>query len=622
MVEQNNRLRIAQLQVAEEERRILARLSSWIGEELCALTGSLQVLAHIDRLFAAGALGQELRSTTPVISEGEIVLHRARHPLLVLAALSAPGQTEGLPRLPAGAEGHLASPSDTPLPAPGSPPRTVVANDLLLDPQSRVLVISGPNTGGKTVTLKTVGLCALMLRAGLLLPVDAGSRFPLFDAVFADIGDLQSIARSLSTFSAHLTNLASILGQVDRQSLVLLDELVVGTDPREGEALASAILRWLADRRAWTLVTTHYEGLKALALEDPRFVNASMGYDPRTLAPTFRLYLGQPGRSSPLDIAARLGLPVEILALARSLLPQENLYLEHAIRSLEQSRTALEQERDGLSLARRQAEQAAREASAQKAAWQKQRQLLVQQGREETVEALRAARAELAAAVRRLQQGPIDHELIRQQRRRVETIGQRAERLAAPGRPGEADGGEPPLTVEEIRVGLPVLLPDRGLCGQVEGVDVERGQATVRAGALRIAVPWSELRHDRRGRPGEPAAATRRPGTMAAAGEPAPSASFSLSTPGSEEHLLQTTANSCDLRGLRVDEALAEVERFMDRNLAMHSPYVFLIHGHGTGALKQAVREYLEASPYVGRWRPGQRGEGGDGVSVVWLDRR
>ncbi|MDY0060540.1 MAG: Smr/MutS family protein [Myxococcota bacterium] len=589
MVELNNRLRIAQIEVQEEERRILRELSGWVAEQLPTIGPSLQILVRLDRIFAGATLGVDLRATVPTLTDGEILLQRARHPLLQLKG------------------------------------GRVVANDLQLGGEGGVLVISGPNTGGKTVTLKMVGLFALMVRVGLPVPAEPGARFPLFSNVFCDIGDQQSIARSLSTFSAHLTNLASFLPRVERSSLVLLDELVVGTDPREGEALAAAVLRWLADRGARTLVTTHYEALKALALQDPRFVNASVGFDPTTFGPTYQLHLGQPGRSSPLDIASRLGLPEGILQLARTLLPQEKLHLEEAIRSLEQTRDRLAHEQEELARARQAAQQEQREAAAEKEAWSRRRKALVQEGHEETVAALRAARAELAAAVRTLQRGA-DHGGVTIVRRRVDTIADRVAELARQATSPPEERAQPPLTIETATPGLPVELTGRGLRGTIEGTDAERRQATVRAGSLRLTVPLAELRPQARppallGAPGRGSKPPGGPGPRAPAPPPVTGRRRMPAPEGDEPQLLVQPGLSLDLRGLRVEEALGEIERFMDKGLAQRHPYVFLIHGHGTGALKVAVREYLESSPYVRRWRPGGRTEGGDGVSVIWLDQ-
>ncbi len=588
LVEQNNRLRIAEMQVLEEERRILERLSGWVRQECGALEGALTTVAHLDRVFAAAQLGLRTEASVPDLCEGELRLLRARHPLLLLQG------------------------------------RAVVANDIELSAPGRVLIVSGPNTGGKTVTLKTVGLFALMLRAGIPLPVAEGSRMPLFGAVHADIGDAQSIQRSLSTFSAHLTNLAEFLPATASDSLVLLDELVVGTDPLEGELLAVAILRWLAERGSWAVVTTHYDGLKTLPLEDARFVNASVGFDPESLAPTFRLSFGLPGRSSPIDIAQHLGLPPAILAAARAARPLGARRVDEALRTLEQTRLDLDREQRALRLARHEAEKEQRRAELARVAWEERRNRVLQDERDTTLAALRDAREQLAAAVRELQGGERPgHAVIHRIRRKVELQHERVASLPGSAQ-AEADDQAPP-DLATLRVGQTLEIPRRGLRGVVEEVDVDKARVALRVGSLRMSVGLEDLRPDSH-RPPEPAGGARRP---ALAEEPRSRRRHSgpkrIPLPAAEdldaERYTATPGNSCDLRGCRADEGLAALERYMDLALSQARSHIFVVHGHGTGIMKKTVREYLETSPYVERWRPGVRGEGGDGVSLVWLDR-
>jgi len=594
MVEPNNRLRIAQLELAEEERRVLVRLSEWLREELVAVELGLEVLAEVDEIFAAARLGHDLNAQVVEVSARETVLVRARHPLLVLQG------------------------------------KDVVANDVELRSPGRTLVISGPNTGGKTVTLKMVGLFALMLRAGLPLPVDQGSAMPLFSSVHADIGDDQSLARSLSTFSAHLTNLSGFLGGVSADSLVLLDELVVGTDPREGEALAVAVLRWLADSGAWTVVTTHYEGLKTLALADERFANAAVGFDANNLQPTYRLRMGAPGRSSPIEIAAHLGLPDGIVASARQHLAGEGVQVEDALRELEQLRLEVERERGTLRQERETAQRAAAEAERARSRYDERRRALAADAGDETLQALAAARAELRGLVRELQRGPAGHRQVRKAQQRLEAVEGRVADRARQARLGTHPEAGLPLSSDgsALKPGVEVLVAARGLTGVVESVDPARDQVALRVGALRLVVPSSELRltapgkgrrsqgeHKRGGRARASGAARstpRRPGRRRVAVP-------KDGDPGSEP-LVSSGNNRLDLRGCRVDEALGRCDAFFDRALSRSEQYVFLIHGHGTGALKAAVREHIESSPYILRWRSGMRREGGDGVSIVWID--
>ncbi len=583
MVELNNRLRIAQLAVAEEQRRILARLGRWIREEFGAIVGNLEVLARVDRIFAAARLGRDLEATVVRVGEGSrVTLRRARHPLLLLKGIE------------------------------------VVPNDLDVTADTKVVIISGPNTGGKTVTLKMLGLFALMVRAGLPIPVDPGSRFPWFDRVFADIGDRQSIEQSLSTFSAHMVSLAGFLPLVRADSLVLLDELVVGTDPREGEALAMAILEYLADRAGLTAVTTHYERLKLLPMEDHRFENLSVGFDPETLAPTFELELGTPGRSSPLDVAARLEIPEVVLARARSHLAGEGPDLQAALRALEQAKLEVERERLRMEAERKEAEAARRAARREEAMWRAKREELLHRGRDEALTALARARQQVTDAVRALQRGRVDHELVTRVRRKLERVEVEVHRHVV-------DKGAQGLTMAKIREGMEVLVTRSGIKGKVQGVEPSKGRVTVvTPGGLKVTVKPGDLEAlspsqppvRPKARPAERSGRRKAPrGRGKSKRVPVPPADeLDTGAPPPNE------ANTCDLRGARVDEALEQVERYLDRALERSVFAVFVVHGHGTGALKKAVREFLERSPYVARWRPGTRVEGGDGVSVVWLD--
>lgn len=593
MVELNNRVRITQLELEEEQRRILIRLSGWLREELGPIEFGLELLAEVDEIFAAARLGRDVDACIVEVSERATILKRARHPLLVLQG------------------------------------NEVVANDVELRSPGHMLVISGPNTGGKTVTLKMLGLFALMLRVGLPLPVDPGSAMPLFASVHADIGDDQSLARSLSTFSAHLTNLAAFLPGVGPFSLVLLDELVVGTDPREGEALAVAVLQWLAGRGAWTVVTTHYEGLKTLALADERFANASVGFDPANLQPTYRLRMGAPGRSSPIEIAAHLGLPPGILTTARAHLEGGDRQVEDALRELEQLRVEVELERGALQTERAAAQSATAEAERARARHDERRRALLAGAGDETLRALSEARTELRAVVRELQRGPVDHRHVDAVRARLQSIDEGAGDQARQARldPRYAEAAPGPLGNAWLRPGTAVEVVGRGLTGIVEAADSSRDEVEVRVGALRLVVPAARLRpaqeHGPAGGPGKRGArgAQRQRGPSS---RRLPPGKRRVAVPEDGEAgskpLVAAGSNRLDLRGCRADEALARADAFFDRCLGRAEPYVFVIHGHGTGALRTAMREHIEASPYVLRWRPGARREGGDGVSIVWLD--
>lgn len=571
----NNELKVAEIAVRREEARILAELSSLVGEERDAIDANLDLLEQLDLVDARARLAIRLAAHRPrIAADGRIQLHAMRHPQMVLA----------------GAE--------------------VVANDVLLE-AGRALIVSGPNAGGKTVCLKSIGLCALMLRAGMHLPAGPDSELPLYRAVLAELGDDQSIERSLSTFTAHLTHLQEFLAAAGAGTLVLLDEIAVGTDPSEGAALAQALLEAIVETGAHVIVTTHYERLKTLALSDPRFANGSVGFDLTRMAPTYRLQLGLPGSSGALAVARRLGLAARIVERASGLVDRGGQELAALMNALAAERISLEQERLSLAAAQQEAQAlVAKQRAALEAARERERQA-VQGAFKGAVEELVRARAELErvrALLRRPDPAP---ERVAQAER---TIGAAAARIRAHEPAPAAREGRTP-TPDELRPGLQVHCASLGGKGEVLEPP-QRGKVLVRVGAVRAQVAVEELRLPSGGEEAptraerrEEARATRASGSAGAA---APAGQPKL-TP------LRTDAITLDLRGLRVDEAIAETEKFIDRALRAAEPVLFLIHGHGTGALKSALRSHLGASPLVERTAPGEPRDGGDGVTVVWL---
>ena len=488
----------------------------------------------------------------------------------------------------------------------------VVPSDLEVG-GGRAMIVSGPNAGGKTVALKTLGLAALMVRAGLPVPAKDGSRVALFEVVLTDVGDDQNLHKNLSTFSAHVQNLVAVLDEARPFALVLLDELAGGTDPREGEALAAAVLDSLCARGGAVACTTHYEGLKALALADPRFNNASVGFDLATMSPTFKLVLGVPGASSALAVARRFGVPVTVIERAERFLSRETLTFDEMVERLEAERRALE-------IARAAAEREADASRAKQAELDRQiervtdreRTAITREG-EALLAGLKTAREELRAAQARLRAGRATEEDLRAATRAIDAVAHKAS-IGGELEPGAAAHAteRAPVPASEIRVGLKVYVP-RLRC-EAEIVEVLSGGALrVAAGALKLGTNISEVRSVKApeasggGKPGQPRDKRgKRPG-------------FVLDAAADPDVPIQTSDNTVDLRGLRAHEATAMAEQFLDRTLGAGRKVAFLIHGHGTGALRDAVREALRASGYVGRMRPGEPGEGGDGVTVVWL---
>jgi len=571
VIPMGNRLKVLEADVRREEEAVYARLTTLVSDALPSVEAAARALALADVRAAIATLARDLTLVFPkIVDEPRLELRRARHLLLALD-----------------------------LPA-------VVPSDLELE-AGRAMVVSGPNAGGKTVALKTMGLAALMVRAGMPVACDAGSTVGLFDVVLTDVGDDQSLQKNLSTFSAHVSNLVAILQDTTRGALVLLDELAGGTDPREGEALAAGVLDSLCARGGAVAATTHYEGLKALALADPRFVNASVGFDIATMTPTFQLALGVPGSSSALAVARRFGMPSTVIDRAERFLTREDQSFETVVKRLHDERAALE-------LARGAAEDREREARLMRtrlegeleSAKSREKRALSEEARE-LMDRLRRAREDLREAQSRLRAKKIEPEALREAERSIERVsgevamGGALERLVTRVE-------EPPaemVRAGDLRKGSRVWVPR--LRAEAEVVDVSGEQVRVAAGPLKLTIAASELRAVA---PPEPAPSrpAARPKSGAARAEPL------------EESPVQTSDNTCDLRGLRVDDAVAMATSFLDRALGERHRAVFLLHGHGTGALREAIRKELAQTPYVARFRSGETDRGGDGVTVVWLN--
>jgi len=562
LVELGNQLTIAEAGALEEEQRILHELSGAVGRRAPALEHDVEIIAVLDEAAAGGRLGDDLDAGAPELGGDRFELRNARHPLLVLQ------------RKPAG----------------------VVANDVALPAPAQALIVSGPNAGGKTVTITAVGLCALMARAGLPLPAQAGSRMPLYRTVYTAIGDEGDLARDLSTFTAHLSALKWILEGAGPGTLALIDEIAADTDPREGAAIAVAALEKLVAAGAQVLITTHLEELKALALADPRFAPASVGFDVERLAPTYRLRLGEVGASSAIEIARRMGLPEDVCLRAREILGSGASVVSQAVERLEQERAAS---------ARRSAElQASREElERERASLQRERERLRELEQEtragaraELIEDLHRRRDEVAALVARLQAAPAMAQAVDAQRAVEQAVAAEEREQARAAEPQALPEAalEPGARVKHVRLGT-------------EGVvlEVQDGTATVQMGALRSKVPVQELlpiaKHVRQ-------AGFRK--TKAERMERAEQARAAA---------VQVRVPVADVRGMRVDEALRAVELELDRATRAGDERVHVLHGHGSGALKSAIREHLQRSPYVRRSRPAEQHEGGDGVTIAEL---
>jgi DNA mismatch repair protein MutS2 len=475
LMELGNQLTIAESGILEEEQRILGELSGAVGRQAERLIRDVELLGELDEVAAGARLAERLSATAPALGAAErdsFVLKRLRHPLLAL-------------QVKARAEADAQQRSTK-----------VVANDVALPEGARGLIVSGPNAGGKTVTITAVGLCALMARAGLPIPAAEGSRLPLYRTVYTAIGDEGDLSRNLSTFTAHLASLRLILEAAGPGTLVLIDEIAADTDPREGAAIAIAALERLVDAGATVLITTHLEELKALGLADPRFASASVGFDVEKLAPTYQLTLGEVGASSAIEIARRVGLPGAVCDRARTLLGGGGSQVSMAVEKLEHERAATARERAALLEERQQLEgergELEQERERLRAAEREVRQL----ARGELIADLERKYQEASALVAKLQAAPAMSEAVQAQRQLKSLIA--SEQAAGARETAVAEGAEEARTAEAEREATPQLKPGarvRHVRLGSEGVllDVSGGQATVQLGALRTKVPVEEL---------------------------------------------------------------------------------------------------------------------------------
>jgi DNA mismatch repair protein MutS2 len=485
----------------------------------------------------------------------------------------------------------------------------VVPNDISVS-AGRGLVLSGPNAGGKTVALKVLGLTALMVRAGIPILVSESSRVGYFDLVLTDVGDDQSLARNLSTFSAHVSNLASILDAASRGSLVLLDEVATGTDPEEGAALACAVVDVLCRRGAAVAVTTHYEALKALALRDERLRNASVGFDVARLAPTFELAMDVPGASSALLVAGRFGIPDEVIAIARRVLPEQSRTFDELVRQLEAQRQAhsiaearLDAERRDLEAERGRLEQA-------RAEQQLRERRQVSEETDRLLARIRTTRERVQGVQKALRERRIEEDQIREARRVLDQAASDAMRIAddvSPEVRAEAPDAHRPAA-SDLTTGRSVWVDRLRTRGTVVEPP-ERGKVRVATGAVKLVVGLDELRLLDTEPPPAPAAARA-----------GPSGDRGAKAPAAAPVHVRTSDNTLDVRGLRVDEAVSMAESFVDRLYGRSEPVAFIVHGLGTGALREAIRaHFVSGTLYPVTARAGSRAEGGDGVTVVEL---
>ena len=561
VVKANNELRELAAREKKEIERILAELSAQCAAHREDIAEDYDLLVWLDAIFARGRLSLNMEAAQPRLSDRYLRLRKARHPLLDR--------------------------------------KKAVANDLELGDRFDTLMITGPNTGGKTVTLKTIGLLTLMAQCGLHIPTGSDSTVRIFDRVLADIGDEQSIAQSLSTFSSHMTNIVGILQEADDRTLILFDELGAGTDPVEGAALAAAIIESARGIGALVAATTHYAELKVYAMTTAGVENASCEFNVETLAPTYRLILGIPGKSNAFAISRRLGLPEYIIEKAAARLDAENVRFEDVLTKLDQQRQEMEKERTEARRLKLEMEQSAAKAREYRERLEAERAKVVEKAQAEARSIIQEARAASDLAISELKElkkrKDLDWQQVNDGRAEARRLLNEAERSIG----GAAQEPEAPPPTRPARAGDTVELVSMGTRASVLSVNKD-GTLQLQAGILKITAKQDEVR--------------------VVEGE-TQSQKEARRIVQRAQHTLRAAAapSEIDLRGMMTDEAIAVLDRFLDTAMMGKLESVTIIHGKGTGAVRKAVREHLKRSRYIKSFRPGRYGEGEDGVTVAEL---
>ena len=560
IVEAGNELKEWTLKERQEMEKILKDFSARIAPDAPMIASSLGILADLDCVFARAYLAREMNAVEPKLNaDGRVNLIHARHPLI--------------------------------------DPEKVVPSNLWMGEDFTTLVITGPNTGGKTVTLKTVGLLTLMAQSGMQIPAQFGSEIAVFDEVFADIGDEQSIEQSLSTFSSHMTNIVEILKNVTPRSLVLFDELGAGTDPTEGAALAMAILEHLLNLHVTTLATTHYSELKAFALSTKGVENASVEFDVETLRPTYRLSIGVPGKSNAFEISRKLGLPESLIAAAGERLTRDQIRFEDVIANAEYHRQIAEKEQKLAEQAHIETQRIRSEAEKERREYESQREAMIRKAKDDARRIMQKAQRESEQIISELKkakstQAYKEHELHGMRARLQGGIDELADKIV-PVQPAE---GEAPT---ELKVGEHVMLGNLAARATVLTAPDAKGDFMVQAGAMKMKANLKTVRRA----PEEPKKKEK----------PKAKAQASVSVAPRQASM------ECDVRGMTVEEALVQVDLFLDGAQMNSLKTVTIIHGKGTGALRAGIHSHLKRHPGVAEFRLGRYGEGEDGVTIVTL---
>ncbi len=556
IVNLNNELRELTIAEKREIERILMELSQLIAQQVVEIRLTIDALTRLDFIFAKGKLSIAQRGCAAEISAARhIVIKNGKHPLI------------------AGDQ--------------------VVPINFRLGQNFTSLLITGPNTGGKTVSLKTVGLFALMTQSGLHIPADHGSMFPIFSGVYADIGDEQSIEQSLSTFSSHMKNIVDIIDHVDARTLVLFDELGAGTDPTEGAALAMAILNDVKAKGALSVATTHYSELKHFALATEGFANASVEFDVVTLSPTYRLLIGVPGKSNAFEISKKLGLSEAIIDSANRLIDKENIAFEDVLSAIEDNRRQSEADRDEAIRLKLEAQKLFDKAAEKQNKTENQRSRLLREAKAEARQLLKQTRAESDQLLRDLkslrQQAGFDNKRFEQLRQ-----GLRAREKELQPAIEKQVAGEVP---KKLRLGQEVLITTLGQKGSVIALPDQRGEVQLQVGIIKMTANIDDLRIVEQTSNTKKKQRTKYGGDISAV----------------------VAKREVDLRGQTLEEAMFNLDKYLDDALLSHHNQVTVIHGIGTGVLKRGLTDFLRRHSHVKTMRPGAFGEGGAGVTIVTL---
>lgn len=558
VVEMDNDLRRFFAREKQELERILRDLTHSVALLLDEISDTLTTLGEIDVIFAKGKLSAQMDAGEPKLNQqGRVNIIKGRHPLIK-------GKT--------------------------------VPVSINIGYAFDTLVITGPNTGGKTVSLKTIGLFCLMAQAGLHVPAEQDTELSIFDNIFADIGDEQSIEQSLSTFSSHMSNIVEILALVNHSSLVLLDEAGAGTDPTEGSALAMAILQYLQLRGAKTIVTTHYSELKNFAYNNSRVENASVEFDLATLRPTYKLLIGTPGKSNAFEIASRLGLNDEVVSSARGFLSEREVQVSDLLQSLEETQRATASDREAADRLRRELEAVRDNMAEERRLLANKERQIVEKASNEALEIIKQAKVEAEEIIAQLKIAAAEEKVrfhtINDARTRLKRMQQSTSDRLEQNKPLAA--GRP---IQKVKLGQEVDIPKLKQKGHILSQPSPSGEVMVQVGIMKVNLQLDELR---------PSLDLPRQTLQTGAAKIGKEKSAAIN-------------QELDLRGMTVDEAIYEVDKYLDDAVLSGLEQVCLIHGKGTGALRTALQAYLNSHPHVKSQRLGQHGEGGSGVSVIVL---